>query len=223
MSLSSREVALERWRLARGRAVGDEVTEADLYGFFQSFRPDGKGLEEVFAGVVGGNELLPRLLEVYQATAKGWDPNDAYFLVRVPQPLSETETLRFARLHRDSMAYVAGRVGAVELKSSLETASRFSVVARIESTALAEGANLGVYEAAVDFMANLPAMQSDALLLGEAYYGIACDYFLKYHLLWPLYRQAPSTSEPFEAYFQLWKHGLRCDFRKGSVSVGAAA
>lgn len=224
MSPSSREVALERWKLARQNAVGDPATEADLYGFFQSFRPDGKGLEDVFAGVAGGSELLERLLEVYRVTATGWKPQDAYFLVKAPKPLAESEILRVAGLHRDSMAHVAGLTGAIKLKSFLEAGTRLSAVARVESTALSEGANLEVYEAAVDFMANLPGQESKALLLGEAYYGVACDYFLKYYLLWPLYRHAASIGEPFGAYFQLWKHGLRCDFRtRGVVTVGLAA
>jgi hypothetical protein len=224
VNTTSREVALERWRRAREEALGDPATEADLYGFFQSFRPDGRGLEEVFAGVVGGGELLQRLLELYRVTAWGWDPNDAYFLVKAPQPLAETEMRRLAQLHHASMVHVAELAGATEVKSFLEMGSRLAVVARVESRALAEGANLEVYEAAVNFVANLPGTESEALLLGEAYYGIACDYFLKYHLLWPLYDQVSPISEPFGAYYQLWKHGLRCDFRnRGVVTVGAAA
>jgi hypothetical protein len=32
------------------------------------------------------------------------------------------------------------------------------------------------------------------------------------------------VSEAFEAYFRLWEHGFRCDFRTpGVVTVGAAA
>jgi hypothetical protein len=224
VSLSSQKVALERWRLARRNALRDSATEAELYGFFQSFRPDGRGLEDVFAGVVGGHELLQRLLEVYRVTAAGWEPHDAYFLVKAPPALAESEMLRLSQLHRDAMQLVARFAGATELESLLDAARRLSVVARVESTAAAVGANLQVHEAAVDFVANLPGLDSEALLLGEAYYGIACDYLLKFHLLWPLYRRASSLDEPFGSYSQLWKHGLRCDFRtRGVVSVGVAA
>jgi len=224
VSVSGWKAALERWKLARRSALSDSATEADLFGFFQAFRPEGKGLEEVFAGVVGGSELLQRLLELYRATAIGWEPHDAYFLVKAPQPLPEKEIMRLAGLHRDSMAQVAGLAGAPELESFLGRGSECSLVAKVESTALAMDANLKVYEAAVDFMSSLPGRESEALLLGEAYYGIACDYFLKSYLLWPLYREASSIDEPFRAYFQLWKHGLRCDFRTlGIVTVGAAA
>jgi hypothetical protein len=224
VSRSSRDLALERWRLARRDAPSNPATEADLYGFFQSFRPDGEGLEDVFAGVVGGSGLLQRLLEVYRVTAAGWQPGDAYFVVRGPQRLAETEIVRLAQLHRHSMAQVAELAGAGDLKSLLEMKGHVTVVPRVESTALEVGANLSIYEAAVDFVANLRAEESEAFLLGEAYYAIACDYFLKYHLLWPLYRQASSLDEPFAAYFRLWKHGLRCDFQtRGAVVVGSAA
>ena len=212
MSLDSQEHALERWRRLRQRGPNDPDAEAELYGFFQSFRPDARGLDNVFAGVVGGPDLLQRLLEVYRATATGWDPADAYFLVRSPQPLGEAEAIMLAQRHRDSMVRIASHLGADEVGSVLEAAKEVSVVGSREGTAAAEGANLQIYEAVIDFMTSLTPRQSEALLLGEAYYAIACDYSLKYHLLWPLYRAASPLEEPFEAYFQLWKHGVQCDF-----------
>jgi hypothetical protein len=161
LNLSSPEAALDRWKLARRRAPGDPVIEADLYGFFQPFRPDGAGLEDVFAGTERGSELLELLLEVFRVTARGWDPNDAYFLVKAPQPLTQSETQRLARLHRDSMAHVAELVGAPHLTSFLEMGSRVAVVDSVASTAPAKGANLELYEAAVDLMANLPRTDCD--------------------------------------------------------------
>jgi len=224
VSLISQPEALERWQLARQKGLGDPKAEAELYGFFQAFRPDGKGLEDVLASVVGGRELLQRLLKVYRVTAPGWKPEDAYFLVRVPQPLTEVEVFRLAQRHRDSMAQLASFLGVDELRALLGTAREISFVPTMESTALAAGANLQIYEAAVEFMTALPVQESEALLLGEAYYGIACDYFLKYYLLWPLYRQASSVDEPFDAYFQLWKHGFQCDFgTRGIVSLSGPA
>src|SRR6266542_7015289 len=61
--------------------------EDDLFAFFDCFRPDGAGLEKVFAGVVGGDEILQRVLRIYElketATAFG------YFVVRRPMPATD--------------------------------------------------------------------------------------------------------------------------------------
>ncbi|MCC2668863.1 MAG: hypothetical protein K0Q72_1334, partial [Armatimonadetes bacterium] len=53
------------------RLSGDDCStpweeEENLGMFFQGFRPHGEGVEAVFEGVVGREELLPRLLEVYR-------------------------------------------------------------------------------------------------------------------------------------------------------------
>jgi hypothetical protein len=44
VSVSGWEAALERWKLARRSALGDPATEADLFGFFQAFRPEGSSI-----------------------------------------------------------------------------------------------------------------------------------------------------------------------------------
>jgi hypothetical protein len=212
VTFNSHAEALARWQLLRQEGSNAPEAEAELYGFFQSFRPDGRGLAGAFERVAGGDELLQRLLDVYRVTAPGWEPSDAYFLVKAPQPLTDAALSEYARRHRDSMAQIASYVGEDELGSFLKEAGELVTVAPSDSTPASEGANLRIYEAAVDFMTGLDPEESEALLLGEAYYGIACDYFLKYHLLWPLYRRSSPLDEPFEAYSQLWKHGVQCDF-----------
>jgi len=49
-----------------------------MAGFFQCFRPDGEGLAEAFEGVEGADEILPRLLEVYEVTADDWQRDGTY-------------------------------------------------------------------------------------------------------------------------------------------------
>src|SRR5215212_9992078 len=72
----SAEIA--RWGELVGIAGASE--ESDLIGFFQFFRPDGAGLAAVFEGLPFGQEVLDRLLRIYQCTAIGFDGTQAYFL-----------------------------------------------------------------------------------------------------------------------------------------------
>src|SRR5262245_29640587 len=58
-------------------------TEDDLFAFFDCFRPDGAGLERVFAGVVGGDEIRQRLLRVYECTRGAFNAW-GYFIVHRP-------------------------------------------------------------------------------------------------------------------------------------------
>src|SRR5262249_11045345 len=61
-----------------------------------------------------------------------------------------------------------------------------------------------IYDVVGDWFADLQPIQSEALLLGEAFYSIACDYFIAHYLMWPLYRNATDIEEPFVPYFELW-------------------
>ena len=87
--MSSDEAMLGRWKAIAGDKSPGTWTEDDLAGFFQRFRPDGHGMSEAFEGVEGADEIVPRLLDVYEATADGWqreETHDGYFVVRNPAP-----------------------------------------------------------------------------------------------------------------------------------------
>lgn len=67
---------------------GIRFTEpANLAGTLQKFRPHGVGVERVLLPFPGGAEILPRLLELYQVTAPGWEETRTLLdplLVRAP-------------------------------------------------------------------------------------------------------------------------------------------
>jgi hypothetical protein len=203
-----RAEAAARWRALRGGS--DPDAEAELYGFFQAFRPHGEGLAEALGDTVGADQILPRLSEVYQATCAGWDPSDAYFIVRRTGPLAVEPASSHALDHARAMGAIAHAMGSQELGSVLSSTFEVSVVA----TAAPDPSDLdaAVYELISDFMTSLTPTQSDLLLLEEAAYGIAADYYLQYHLFWPLYRQGSTVEEPFLPYFRLWALGATPSF-----------
>ncbi len=125
------EAILERWKALVGDTSPETWTEDDLAGYFQRFRPDGVGLSAVFEGVKGADEILPRLLEVYQATAGGWlrdDSHDGYFIVRNPAPLLVARATDLLRLHLDKLAAMSEAVGCDELTDWLRSPLRLEAV-----------------------------------------------------------------------------------------------
>lgn len=203
---------LERWKALAGDTSPGPWTPDQMAGFFQRFRPDGRGLSRAFEGVAGGDEILARLLEVYRATAdggRGGGDRDGYFVVRDPiaTPASRAEDL--IRRHLGRVAAMAEAVGDGELTSLLGCPLRIEVAEGEAPWPPGEDAPESlIYEAIGEFMDSLTPLESDALLMREGLYTIACDYNLQYHCLWPLYRHASTIEEPFGPYFALWERGL---------------
>ena len=89
--MGNEQAMLQRWKSLAGVTSLRPWTEDNMGLFFQRFRPDGAGVSAAFEDVEGGDEILPRLLEVYQATADCWDRedgHDGYFIVQKPMSLT---------------------------------------------------------------------------------------------------------------------------------------
>jgi hypothetical protein len=232
---STEEEMLAHWKSLAGDTSPDEWEEDDLAMFFQNFRPHGAGVEAAFEGVVGADEILPRLMQVYEATAVGWqreESYDGYFVVREPLPLSAERAMALCAECLQKSLEMAMELdaekpheGAAELKALLASLPPINVV-QGESPALLGGDTPEglIYEVTNDFMHRLKwdrnPVESHAHLLGEALYTLACDYSLAHHILWPLYRNLTPIAEPFAAHFELWKHGAGyCFDGNGRVTV----
>jgi len=213
-------------------------SEDDLFAFFDCFRPDGSGLDRVFAGVVCGDEILTRLLKVFACTRESFK-RYAYFIVCRPAHATPEKLLDLTARHLDKVRQIA-RSGQPEwmrpeptgdgaLASAAQLASWLDPLPRIELThAPRPQQNLPDYEAPEtlvndvvgDWFLSLEPVESDALLMKEAFYSIACDYYIANHLMWPLYRHATAIEEPFAPYFELWTHGAQpCFEEPGRVAV----
>src|SRR5947207_2507671 len=104
------DAMFRRWQTLAGDASGRAWGRDQMAGFFQRFLPHGERLAQAFVGVTGAEDVLPRLLEVYQATADGWlsaGGRDAYFIVRNPRPILWSTALELTRSHLGMMATVA--------------------------------------------------------------------------------------------------------------------
>src|SRR5262249_44983943 len=64
-------IAVDETRVS-GRSGVEEMASSEwtdedsLFGFLDCFRPNGRGIDKVFAGIVRGDEIVQRLLRVYE-------------------------------------------------------------------------------------------------------------------------------------------------------------
>ncbi|WP_206108231.1 hypothetical protein [Paludisphaera soli] len=216
MDMNDHDALLARWKALTGDDSPNPWTFDHLAGFFQNFRPLGAGLAHAFEGVAGADEILPRLLEVFRATAEGWSgvdgTYDAYFLVRRPPPLAPPHAIELLRRHLENVKAMAVALGRHDLTAILDPAPPVTVAAGEPPRPPGHDAETMIYEVVGDYMGSLSPRESPMLRMGEAFWTIACDPNLGYHILWPLYRDSGSIEEPFAPYFELWKHGAAYRF-----------
>jgi hypothetical protein len=223
-------VAADAARAARRDGVADLEAkvwkdEDDLYAFFDCFRPDGKELEKVFAGVVGGDEIRQRLLRVYESTKESFNAW-GYFIVRRPAPATRQNLVELTAQHFDRVRQIARSYRHTELAALMATLPQIGIVpGRAPDRKLPddEAPETLIYDVVGDWFRGLVPVESDALWLDEAFYSIACDYNIARYLLWPLFRHSTEIEEPFAPYFELWTHGAQAIFEKpGRVTVYVA-
>lgn len=206
----------KRWKSLVGDDSPSRWDRDSLAGFFQCFRPEGAGIEQIFAGLGKADELVSRLRGVYRATAPGRSEGAAYFVVDVPPALGKRRALDLGRQHLDALERIGHAASDTELEG-YAAAARVEILEceapeRSRNPADGPEAEIIVYETCCDWHSGLVANGHQAELLEEAYYYIACDYYLAWYLLWPIYRDSTTVQEPFSAYFELWRHGISVRF-----------
>ncbi len=228
---------LERFRYWKGvavdalRAAGDPgVTdfekiefkdEDQFYGYFGCFRPEGKGVESVFAGVVGGDEVVQRLRKVYAATNESYG-SAMYFVVRKPFPATHQEVEDLTRKHLERVRLIAEAFGNSELVklSASDPVIEIKCEHRPNGPRDYNSPETLVYDVVCDWFGGIHAVESEILLLREAFYSMACDYYIADYVMWPLYRHGTEVDEAFEPYFELWRRGAQPFFGKpGLITV----
>lgn len=187
-----------------------------LIGFFQSFRPDGNALHDLFDDLEGGDGLQDRLASLYETAGDDRRPQggrDAYFVVRRPAPLDPDLASDLAGRWLAGVRGLAESVGDSAVVDALDPAPRIRVLEGIapkhpknddEKSSL-----LRVMQQNVPKMVEQLDVSPHAEALRPAYYFIACDEMLRDYLMWPLYAKASGQADPLQAYFRLWQHGVK--------------
>lgn len=208
--------------LARLRQIAgiaeDELCDGDtLIGILQRYRPDGSALSGIFDNVPSGAALASRLQQLYTVAGDSVRPGggqDAYFIVRTPPPADADQVHQWASQWLGSLHALAVQTGFEELVEAFGPLPKVRVLEGIAPKHTKGDLDvLPLYRAfkkqAAELVQRLPAQSPIPALLGPAYYYAACDWALRDYLLWPLYEAHCELDDPFEPYFQLWRHGAK--------------
>lgn len=180
----------------------------NLYGYFQCFMPYGKGIGKIFEPISNGEYYLNRIKKIYEITQdvvkshynQGIEP--AYF------------TPSKSNISKETLIEIGNNL----LKNLKTCATHFrnkEVLNALNKITCVQVVNYNIFkiESQTQFLVNdfLIDIYSDndcdlMEILTEAYYSIACDYWLSYYL------QQPKISSKIELdilepYFILWKNG----------------
>lgn len=181
-----------------------------LVGLFQSFRPDGNGLESVMAKVQGGEEVFSRALQVYAASSGAYRPGQAYFHVS-PGRVRGEDALSLARGHLRALEkLVQDDVELVELLRgvSVEYAPDLSCLQRLDGD---DDPSVWIFDAVSDALADAVDQSSPLVVLRDAAYAIANNIYVAGFVLWPLY-ESLGPEDPLAPCFELWAAGLEVRF-----------
>jgi hypothetical protein len=193
-------------------------TKDHMFGFFQTFRSEGHRLAPLFAEIPAGNLVYGRLQQVFSATAtgvRGHAGEDAYFVVRSPEPAPPESLVKSAEDQLANWRLMAEAIGERELIDLLTPLPRVTVqhamAPRLDPNDT-ESLDVFIYDVQCNWHGALPPLNPHASWMRDAFYSIACDYYLAHYITWPWYTDSSPIVEPFEAYFALWQHGatLRC-------------
>jgi len=193
------------------------------FGLFQQFRPDGVGVEVVFDGVPNASEYVERLRTIYRAAYHDdWD-RDVYFIVRSPQAASPEELAAFGMEYVAGLRFLSGMLakrGHPRLDKYLASVTGAVVVPHATANRMNDDDTL-VYEAVSDFMGEFYNYEHPIIKLREAYYSVACNYYLGWYLQWPYFSEK-IPRDVFRPFFELWVRGYGCVFQGSSLCLVAA-
>ncbi len=208
----------ERMRLAAAVDPDQPPDSEALIGFFQTFRPDGRGLEGLFDDLPPGRELQRRLDQLFAVAGddrrRPQGGRDAYFLVRSPQPIDPQTVEALALQWLANVRDFAIHLGDQPVAETLSPLPSVRVLEGIppkhpkqeeEKTPLLVAFQKSVPQLTARIEPKCPYAE----LLRQAYYFISCDPMLRDYLMWPLYADAVETPDPHAPYYQLWKHGIK--------------
>lgn len=193
------------------------MKEQDYAGFFQQFRPEGNGVEYVFAGVPKGDSYVSRLMKVYRATSDNSCCKDVYFIVRSPAPATDGDLNSIGKEFLSNLSMVARLVGNIELLEYLHRVSRVENVP-LEQVRPENPEAIMVEEVIGDWLIANSNFDNLIPAMSEAFYTVACDFFLQYYLQWPYFEHL-SGIDVFQPYCDLWLRGTECVFEGTALKL----
>lgn len=194
----------------------------NLFGMFQSFMPNGEGVEKVFEPFPRKEEYLQRIEGVFTSTknsvsqtlSEGMVP--AYFVPRTAV-ISEAELVKMGEALIATFKTFAEHIGHEEMLEILDKTKSVRVVDTDIRTSESEEHEI-ISDVILEWTQENRDYDEPVEILSEAYYSIACDYWLADYLQYPRFSDKPPV-DFLEPYFTLWKNGYHCWFYPGELLI----
>ncbi|WP_221822527.1 hypothetical protein NST33_07490 [Paenibacillus sp. FSL L8-0435] len=217
----------------------DEQVEADhLYGFFQWFMPSGAGIERVFEPIPESQCFLDRIRLIYEMLNPeefageyvpgyfngGHEDASEETLRGLGEELIQRLKSLFSMVPEDDeLADVAKKAyGALACVKEV-VALPPGEISKLEQ-GLIQGTDEEdsevVYEALGDLLRSRKDYNEAIEILSEAYYSIACDYWVAYYLQWPRYQGLQEAENCLYPYFELYCYGYNLHWTQTKLYIG---
>ncbi|MGO4530396.1 hypothetical protein AB4Z30_15040 [Paenibacillus sp. 2TAF8] len=217
---------------------GEQLEAEHLYGFFQWFMPSGAGVERVFEPIPEGQLFLNRLRPIYVML----NPEDftgeyvpGYF--NGGYEVASEETLRklglelivglkslFSMVPEDDESADITKEALQELACVQEVVVLpQGELGKLEQRAIQgtdEEDSEAIYEALGDLLSSRRDYDEAIEILSEAYYSIACDYWVAYYLQWPRYEGLQEAENCLYPYFELYRYGYNLHWTQTKLFIG---
>lgn len=210
--------------LGEGAEEGEEIDEDRFYGYFQCYMPSGKGVERTFEPLVNGDEYLNRIRPIYEMLDSREFEGDT-----VPGYFNGgTEELSEEKLKQLGQSLLGGLISLFsehtqeepdEAAEYLKCISNITILPQEEIEAYRDDQEESVYEELSDLISECTDYDEPISILREAYYSIACDYWVSYYLQWPQYEELQG-SDPLAPYFELYRCGYSVSFNEQTLYIG---
>lgn len=205
-------------------AEEEEIPQEMFYGYFQMYMPSGEGVKATFEPLEDGDAYLQRIIRIYEML----DPKDfegeyipGYFQGTSDiDSISEQtaagygeqlikELVNLFEAHKD----IVGTAEAAHLASVKEVV----LLPKGEIDSYRDQHDAEVYETVFEIINEHKDYNAPIEILDEAYYSIACDYWISYYLQWHRYGLG---GDPFAPYFELYNLGYNAVFARQKLYIG---
>jgi len=213
---TAEDALLERCRKYAG--ADGRWTSQDVAGFFHRFRPDGKGLSEIYSGVGFGDEISKRLTAAMKVDGTTKGPT---LSANNRMPVNARQAVALVKVLCGKIRKLAREFDDEELAERF-VANRFVVragerrkYARNDYTAesiemLCDSAFSVVY----DTWATANVLDTGIYRL----FSVSRFSPLAFYVQWPVCADRFQTVDPFKPFFDLWRRGVEWRLTDGKVA-----
>ncbi|EPY03831.1 hypothetical protein PAALTS15_28856 [Paenibacillus alvei TS-15] len=200
------------------------IEDNELYGYFQMYMPSGEGVEATFAPLQDGDAYLQRIVRMYDVL----DPADfdgdtvpGYFNSKVsdvPEEVLRGHGEQLIKGLKELLQEFEQIEGAADAAAYLSRIKEIQILPHGKIDKIRQSHDPDVYDAMFEVVSAHKDYDAPIEILDEAYYSIACDYWISNYLQWHRYGL---KGDPFVPYFELYRLGYSAIFSEHKLLIGS--